>query len=112
MKKINVKIANPGHSMRNLMPEFWSQLQKINGATFEEKVDCFCINFSNGTILTIKNKIIKEDEHRIFYEGSLNPILNKPFWFIKMKGMSFHEMWDYYFTPGQGGFSILLEIEE
>ena len=111
MKKISVVISNPGHSLRELMTQYWNQLEQINGASFEEKEGLFQITFNNGTKLDINNKIVKQDEHRIYYEGSLKPICDRPFWFIKMKDAPFYELWDYYFIPGQGGFSILCNIE-
>lgn len=56
MKTINVKISNPGHSFKGLKAEYWTQLEKINAGTFEEKDGFFIINFSNGVILTIKKR--------------------------------------------------------
>lgn len=111
MKSIIVAISNAGHSMRNLMPEYWEQIQKINGGKLEEKNDAFIIHLTNGTKLNVSNKISKQDEHRFYYEGSLKPILDKPFWFIKNKDSDFYELWDYYFLPGQGGFSMLCTLE-
>jgi hypothetical protein len=111
MKTISVLISNPGHSLRELLPQYWNQLKQINGASFEKKDGLFQITFNNGTKLNVSNKISKQDEHRIYFEGSLNPICEIPFWFIKMKDGSFYELWDYYFIPGQGGFSILCNIE-
>jgi hypothetical protein len=110
MKKITVMGSHPGHSLKELVPETWSKLELVNGANLEETADEFIIHLTNGTKLKVAKKIIDEDEHRVYYAGSLSPISDIPFRFILMKNGGLCELWDYYFLPGQGGFSMLCSL--
>lgn len=112
MKKIKVLVKSQGHSMMELQTQYWQELITIDNGTLEETESAYIINLTNGKKLLVdKNKIHSDDEHRIIYVGSLKGICDIPFLFTKMKGTGMHELWHSYFTPGQGGFSILCSVD-
>lgn len=99
-----------GHFLRQLLPQYWDKLNNFNGAQIEEINDEIKIHLTNGLTITASNNVVKQDEARTYYKGSLSPILDKPFWFIKVT-KSLYEIWDYDYAPNQGGFFIILKTK-
>ncbi len=112
MKTIKVLVKSQGHSMMELQTQYWQELITIDNGTLEETPNTYTINLTNGKKLHVdKNKVRSEDESRIIFVGSLKEIIDIPFLFTKIKGTGMHELWHSYFTPGQGGFSILCSVD-
>jgi hypothetical protein len=111
-KKINVMFSSQGHSMRELQSQYWKELITIENGYIEETSETYTIYLTNGKKLHVdKNQVHSEDEHRIIYVGALREICDIPFLFTQMKDENTHEIWHYYFQPGQGGFFVMFSVD-